>query len=78
MQFREQVTCTVNQAIDATGLGRTKINEAIGDGRIRSKKVDGRRLLDVPSVLELVSGDGGKPAGKPARARPREARPASE
>jgi hypothetical protein len=78
MQFREQVTCTVNQAIDATGLGRTKINEAIGDHRIKSKKVDGRRLLDVASVLRLVSGDDDKPTGKPTRSRTREPRAAAE
>ena len=42
---------------EATGLGLTKIGEAIRDGRIKSKLVDGRRLLDVPSVLKLVEMD---------------------
>ena len=58
MQFSERVTCTIKQACEATGLGPTKIGEAIRTGRIKSKLVDGRRLLDVPSVLALVSMEG--------------------
>ena len=57
MQFSERVTCTTRQAAEATGLGLTKIGEAIRSGRIKSKLIDGRRVLDVRSVLEMVRMD---------------------
>jgi excisionase family DNA binding protein len=53
--FTERLTVTVNEACTATGLGRTKIYEAIGDGRLTSTKVDGRRLIHVPSLVALLA-----------------------
>lgn len=47
-------TVTVAEACIATGLGRTKIYEAIGDGRLTSIKVDGRRLIHVSSLVKLL------------------------
>jgi excisionase family DNA binding protein len=52
--FRERVTCTVAEACEASGLGRTKIFEAIAGGRLEATKVDGRRLVYVPSLLRLL------------------------
>jgi excisionase family DNA binding protein len=51
----ERLTITVDEACFATGLGRTKIYEAIGDGRLVSSKVDGRRLIHVSSLVRLVA-----------------------
>jgi hypothetical protein len=52
--FAERVTCTVADACAASGLGRTKIYECIGDGRLESTKVDNRTLISVPSLLRLL------------------------
>jgi hypothetical protein len=57
MDFKQRLTCSIKEASAATGLGLTKIGEAVRDGRIKSKLVDGRRILDVPSVINLVSMD---------------------
>jgi hypothetical protein len=32
--FAQRLTCTVAEACEVTGLGRTKLNELIGDGRV--------------------------------------------
>ncbi len=53
--FREQVGCSVKQAEKATNLGKMTIYNAIADGRIKSKLVGGRRILDVASVLALIA-----------------------
>jgi excisionase family DNA binding protein len=55
--FGERASCTVAQAIEATGIGRTKIYEAIADGRLKSTKFDKRRLIVVASLLALVGVD---------------------
>ena len=55
--FREQVGCSVKQAEKATNLGKMTIYNAIADGRIKSKLVGGRRILDVASVLALIAPD---------------------
>lgn len=52
--FRDRVTCTVNEACQATGLGRSSIYELIGEGRLETTKVNGRRLILVRSVLKLA------------------------
>jgi hypothetical protein len=53
--FHERPTCTIDEACAASGLGRTKINQAIVDGRLQTVKVDARRLIVVPSLLKLLS-----------------------
>jgi excisionase family DNA binding protein len=52
--FRERLTCTVPEACDATGLGRSKIYEEIGAGRIQTAKIGKRTLIVVSSLLTLV------------------------
>jgi len=52
--FRERLSCTVAEACAATGIGRTKIYEAMSDGRLQSVKVDNRRLVLVASLLRLL------------------------
>lgn len=60
MPFRERLTCTVREACQATGLGRTKLNQLIAEGRLASVKLDqsqtGRRLVSVPSLVALMEG----------------------
>ena len=50
----QRLTCTVAEACEVTGLGRTKIYELIGDGRVTTTTVGRRRLVIVQSLLALV------------------------
>jgi excisionase family DNA binding protein len=52
--FSERPTCTIAEACEASGLGRTKIYEALADGRLFSTKVGNRRLILVASLLKLL------------------------
>jgi excisionase family DNA binding protein len=52
--FAQRVTCTIADACEATGLGRTKIYELIGDGKLVATSIGRRRLVDVASLLTLM------------------------
>lgn len=52
--FAQRLTCTVAEACEATGLGRTKIYELIGNGRVKTTTIGRRRLVVVQSLLFLV------------------------
>ncbi|WP_410051358.1 excisionase family DNA-binding protein [Bradyrhizobium sp. SZCCHNR2032] len=54
MPFAQRLTCTVAEACEATGLGRTKIYELIGNGRVTTTTIGRRRLVVVQSLLSLV------------------------
>jgi excisionase family DNA binding protein len=54
LPFRERISCTVNQACAATGLGRTKLYELIKDQRILTKKVGRRTLILVASLRAAI------------------------
>jgi excisionase family DNA binding protein len=53
--FRERIFCTINEAAQATGSGRSKIYELIKVERIRTVRIDGRTKVVVASLLELGS-----------------------
>jgi len=55
MPFAERRTCTMKQAMQASGLGHSKIYELINEKRLASTKVDGRRLIVVESLLKLLA-----------------------
>ena len=46
----DAVTVTVNQAMGMLGLGRTKINELMNDGRLVKRKFDRRTMIEVESI----------------------------
>ena len=50
----EPLTITVNDACKALGLGRTKIYELIGKGRLRTVKIGRRTLISTESIYALV------------------------
>jgi hypothetical protein len=52
--FSQRLTCSVTEAIQVTGLGRTTINEEMRAGRIGSTRVAGRRLVFVASLLAFL------------------------
>lgn len=49
------ILVTVNQAMVALGLGRTKINELMNDGRLVRRKVDGGTRIEVESIRRLAA-----------------------
>jgi len=51
--LRERIFCTINEAAQATGSGRSKIYELIKAGRIRTIRIDGRTKILVESLLNL-------------------------
>ncbi len=52
--FVERLTCTIAEACKATGLGRTKLYELIGEGRVDTARIGRRRLVKVRSLQRLV------------------------
>ena len=56
--FHERFACTIPEACAATGIGRSKLYELMIDGRIETTSVGRRRLVLVPSLLQLVQPQG--------------------
>jgi len=54
MPFAQRLTCTIGDACEVTGLGRTKLYELIGTGRIVTTTIGRRRLVVVRSLLALL------------------------
>jgi excisionase family DNA binding protein len=61
--FAERVTCTVAAACQATGLGRTKLYELIGAGKLATTTIGRRRLVLVRSLRHLLRADGPEAEG---------------
>jgi excisionase family DNA binding protein len=52
--FALRLSCTIAEACEVTGLGRTKLYELIGDGHLVTTTVGRRRLVLVRSLLSLL------------------------
>lgn len=52
--FAQRLTCTINEACEVTGLGRTKLYEMIGARYLATTTVGRRRLVVVRSLLSLL------------------------
>jgi excisionase family DNA binding protein len=52
--FAERLSCTIEEACQATGLGRTKLYEMMDAGHVQTTHVGKRRLVLVPSLVQLV------------------------
>jgi excisionase family DNA binding protein len=52
--FAQRLTCTIAQACEVTGLGRTTLYELIGEGHLSTTTVGRRRLVLVQSLLSLI------------------------
>jgi excisionase family DNA binding protein len=61
LPFAQRLTCTIAEACEVTGLGRTKLYELIGQGQVTTTTVGRRRLVTVQSLLALV---GASPLGR--------------
>jgi hypothetical protein len=51
------VTCSVNAAVAASGLGRTTLYRAMNDGELKFKLVRGRRVIDYASLKAMLAPD---------------------
>lgn len=54
--FEQRPTCTISEACEATGIGRSKLYELMGAGQLDTTWIGRRRLVRVPSLLRLVQG----------------------
>lgn len=52
--FAQRPTCTIKEACNAAGLGRTKLYELIGGGALETTSIGRRRLVRIPSLLKLL------------------------
>jgi excisionase family DNA binding protein len=55
--FAQRLACTVTEACEATGLGRTKLYELIGNGQLQTTTLGRRRLVKVQSLLTLLEAE---------------------
>jgi excisionase family DNA binding protein len=52
--FAERLTCTIAEACQVTGLGRTKLYELIEEGHLATTTIGRRRLVLVRSLQTLL------------------------
>ena len=52
--FAERLSCTIDEACEATGLGRTKLYELMATGQLLTTTVGRRRLVMVRSLFALL------------------------
>lgn len=54
MDHLVQITCSIKQATQLTGLGRTTLHQLIAENKITSTKVGAKRLIHVESLRRLL------------------------
>jgi excisionase family DNA binding protein len=65
----DKISYRIDEAVKASGLGRSFLYERIAEGALRSVKVGGRRLIMRRDLLEFIDGgNSGKPSVSPAPA----------
>ena len=52
--FRERLTCSVPEAVEATSLSRAKLYLDMKAGKLEFVKHGTRRLVRVPSLLKMI------------------------
>ena len=52
--FAQRLSCTIEEACQATGIGRTKLYEEMSAGRVQTTNIGKRRLVLVSSLLRLI------------------------
>jgi hypothetical protein len=55
--FRDRLTCSVDDATNATGLSRSLLYIKMKAGEIEWTKVGARRLVRVPSLLRFIESE---------------------
>ena len=59
--FAQRLSCTIEEACQATGLGRTKLYEMMDADQVQTFHVGKRRLVLVSSLLRLLEPQSGNP-----------------
>jgi len=54
LPFAERLGCSPDEACEAMSIGRTLLYELIAEGLIETIKVRKRRIVSVPSLLQLM------------------------
>jgi hypothetical protein len=67
--FAQRLSCTIEEACQATGLGRTKLYEEMAAGRVQTTHIGRRRLVLVLSLLQLVGSRTEAPNHSPGAGR---------
>ena len=52
--YPEKFTCSVKDATDLTGLGKTTLYALLADGKITSVRIGSKRLIHVESLRRLL------------------------
>jgi excisionase family DNA binding protein len=52
--FSQRLSCTIDEACEATSLGRTKLYDLIAAGQLATTTVGRRRLVIVRGLLSLL------------------------
>ena len=52
--FAHRLSCTIEEACQATGIGRTKLYEEMSAGRVQTANIGKRRLVLVASLLKRL------------------------
>ena len=55
--FAQRLACTIAEACEATGLGRTKLYELIGEGLLDTTRIGRRRLVLVRSLRTVLEAE---------------------
>jgi excisionase family DNA binding protein len=50
----ERLACSIDEAAEITSLSKRKIDYMVRDGRLKSIRIDGRRLIYMSSVKALL------------------------
>ena len=53
--FMDRPTCSVAEACDAVGIGKTTLYDLMDRRVVESSRVGRRRLISVPSLLKMLS-----------------------
>ncbi len=65
--INDKISYRIDEAVKASGLGRSFLYERIAEGALRSVKVGGRRLIMRRDLLEFIDGGSSvKPSAPPA------------
>jgi excisionase family DNA binding protein len=54
MNATAKITCSVRQATELTGLGKTTLYALLAEGKITSTRVGTKRLIHVDSLRRLL------------------------
>jgi excisionase family DNA binding protein len=59
MQKQEapKLAFTIAEACHAVGIGRSKLYELIGQGRVETRKIGSRTLIPADSLRTLIAGE---------------------